>query len=131
VTSYLHHVLPSGMAITLAVPDPEVASWYAAAATKVIPFKSPAELRAEAAAKVLAVFREHGIDPQRAPEPARIVEAGRGRIRRLKAEPYPVFGSPGPLDTLRFEYEVPPREPSKLDYGALLPLPMPPVSWII
>jgi hypothetical protein len=66
VTRYLRSALPSGMVVTLIVPEPEPAKFSTyVTPTSFIPFSTPEELAAqaresrdEAAAKVLAVLQE-------------------------------------------------------------------------
>lgn len=119
MTRWSRHVLPSGMVVSLPLPEPEVTFGTYVSPARFIPLKSPDEIRREAAEMVLAVFRELGVDPQH-PGPAR----SEARVRRLKREPWPLIDDPGPLDALMLEYEFPPRDPSKRAKApAWLPVP--------
>ncbi len=79
MTRYRHHVLPSGMVVTMAEPAFELAYGTPASPPTFFRIKSPEEIaageRRVAAGKALVVLREA------APKPR--------RVRRLKAEPWP------------------------------------------
>jgi len=96
VTRYSRHVLPSGMVVSLAVPEFRAAYGMPVSLAKFIPIRSPEEIaaeeRREAAGKALAVLRA----AVRKPRP--------GRARRLEAQPCAscVLGAPLRLLPLAF-----------------------------
>ena len=128
MTRWSHHVLPSGMVVSLPMPEPEVSYGTYVSPTSFIPLKSPEEIaaeeRQEAAAKALAILRDR--IPQVAALPGWPCASCAFRSAQRRLLP---LGFPLPP----FELTEPekPRRPWHDLYGVVPPMPYPSLSTVI